>query len=246
MAETGIQMSGDRKPIPVRLIDQCRELRRLNAFGLEPLHAAHRPFVHFLADAFRRFGRSLPTRACRAEVRTRSVQAGANLLASFEPTSRRFHPHRINFAGRERGGHTIGEKQHGVDRVFVDAALPEQVNRIVGVQIEEARQNRFRVGETHDPRGGQIAARQIRPDLEKNSLPHHDPRVRHQRVADAVEQPAAHDDDVAGLDGGGGSARATRLIRPPTQAPATERGTTRLKLIDRAEYRKNLSTAGVD
>jgi len=60
------------------------------------------------------------------------------------------HPIRIDFTGRERGRDPVGEEYHWVDVVFVDSALPEEIERVVRVQIEQTREDGLPVFESND------------------------------------------------------------------------------------------------
>ena len=129
------------------------------------------------------------------------MDPGADLLAALDPAPRLEHAFGIDLATWERGRDAVGEKHDRIDRVFVDALLAEQVDRVVRVQVEEPRQDRLVGGEPDDLGAARVASGQGRPDLQEDAAPDENPRVRNERVPGAAEQLPAEDDDVSGLDG---------------------------------------------
>src|SRR5262245_63433204 len=107
-------MAGDRQSVPMRLIDQRKELRALNALGLEAADALGPPLVDFLADLFRRFSRVLPAGPRGAEVRARTVNARADLLASLDAPPRAHHALGIDLARRKRRRDAVAQENQRI------------------------------------------------------------------------------------------------------------------------------------
>ena len=102
------------------------------------------------------------------------------------------------FTGRKRRGHAVGQEHDRVDRVLVDSALTEQIDRVVGVEIEQAGQDVVGVAQLDDRRARQVDALQVRANGLKDAAANHDAGVRHGRVADAVKEKATGEYDVPG------------------------------------------------
>ena len=141
MAGAGIEVAGHRRAVLVGLLDQREELRRLDPLRLEASGAARRPLVDVLADLLWRF-----TAACqpgRAEPKYGPELRMRAPICSPRSIRRRARHHAfgIDFAGRKRRGHAVGEKHDRVDGVLVHASLTEEIDRVVRVQIEQARQH---------------------------------------------------------------------------------------------------------
>src|SRR6185295_15693921 len=97
--------------------------------------------------------------------------------------------------GGEGGRYAVAEKDERVGCVLVDPASIEQIHGVMRMEVEEARQDRLIVVQPDDLGGRHVTPVQVGADFEKESTPHDDAGVRLQRVADAVEQLAAGDDD---------------------------------------------------
>ena len=142
----------------------------VDALGLEAARALRGPGVDFLADAI---GASSPRCASRA-ARCRSTGPELRMRGPIcSPRSirrrARHHAFGIDFAAGERRRDAVGEKEDRVDRVLVDALLAEQVDRVVRVQVEEARQHRFAGGELHD--AGAASSRPVSSAPTSSSTP---------------------------------------------------------------------------
>ncbi len=196
-------MAGDGKAVAVGAFDEHRQVVAVNAFSLESADAARRPLVHFRADALGRPVRVAPAGPRRAEVGPRAVEARADLLAALDAPPRGHHAFRIDLSARERRRHAVGKKDQRVDRVFVDAFLAEEIDRVVRVQVEEAGQDGLVRGQPDDLCVREVPAGESGAHFEEDPVANDEAGVRDERVADRVEELPAGDDDVAGLERGG-------------------------------------------
>jgi hypothetical protein len=128
------------------------------------------------------------------------VDARADLLTTLDATPRAHHAFRVHFAGRKRRGDAVAQEDQRIGRVFVHATRAEQVHRVVGVQVEQTGQQRLVGRELHDAGGGEVAARERGAHFQEDALANDEAAVRHERVAHAVKQLPARDDDVARLN----------------------------------------------
>src|SRR6185437_15933878 len=113
----------------------------MNSLRLEAAHAMRRPVIDLLADPRGRFHLVVPAGTGRAEIRARVVDARADLVAAVDPLARRDHHARIDFAGWEGRGDAVGEKEDGIDGRLVYPSLPEEIDGVVRVQVEHAREH---------------------------------------------------------------------------------------------------------
>src|SRR5205085_4885897 len=84
----------------------------------------------------------------------------------------------------------------------VDAPAAEEIHAVVRVEIDQPRDDRLTVGDA-DRVGSCGAGERGAADLEDLAGADEEPRVPDAGVAGAGEQPAAGDDDVTLLGGGG-------------------------------------------
>ena len=181
----------------VRPLDQRLQVRGRDGLGLEPRHPLRDHGVHLTVDVLRGEVR-VPPHPGRAEVRPGAVQPGPHLLTRAQALLQGAHLVRAGLPVREGVGDPVGQEERRVRARLVDAALPEEVQVVVGVQIEEAGQDDLPLPDLHHRGAARHRLRsRLRVHGPEAPLRHHDPRVGHHGVPGSVEQAAPlHDGHI--------------------------------------------------
>jgi hypothetical protein len=197
-----LEMAYRRHPALVRLIDQDSHLLRGRLLDLDARHAAIGPAVHLgpdlplrdvvrPADAIVCSGLDLVLAPEGAEIGARGEDTRPDRLAAFDAVSGGENQLRKEIARSPRRRHAVGEKD---DRVVADlfgTALIHEIQIVVGVQVEHARQDGRCVVQLDHLGARKAAPREIGAHLCESSLPNHDAGVSGSGVADPVEEPTS-------------------------------------------------------
>ena len=197
IAESGVEVSGDRQPVLVRDFDQGAELLRTNPLRLEGSSSSKRPIRRFSSDRVGRHRFVAPSGAGGSPVGTRTVDARTGKLARSDAFPAPAGLGGIDFPRREGGRDAVGHEEHRVDRVLVDPTLPEEVDRVVGVQVEDARHDEVALVE--EDRLGAAPERLELADAEDRAIADQNARIRTGTVTRPVPQASPENDEITFL-----------------------------------------------
>ncbi len=207
-----LEMTRRRHSALVRLIDQDRHLLRGRLLDLDARHAAIGPTVHLgpdlplrdvvrPADAIICGGLDLVFAPEGAEIGARGEDSRPDRLAAFDAVSSGDNPLRIEIARGPRRRHAVREKDDRVVADLFDTPLVDEVQIVVAVQVEHARQDGRGVVQVDHAGARKAAPREIGAHLHEPTLPNHDAGVSGSGVMDPVEEPTSADHHGVALIG---------------------------------------------
>ena len=190
-------MPGDRESVRVRLFDEDGEVLRADPLRLEAGDAPRRPVVHLAADGVGGHGVVVPPPPPRSEVGTGVEEPRSGPLPALDGEAQLAHAVGVQLPGREGRGHAVGEEKLGIGGRLIHAALAEEVDGVMRVQVDEPRQDRLLLPKV-EPRAKRA---RVRGRADGNDAPVLDPDalVRHE-CAGVHVQPAPPRDQIGSVE----------------------------------------------